>query len=121
MKPSLRLRAQQDINTQDHIEESIRGVDYIFFFTGRRQAHNSPIIELHITSTIIDWNHQRYERKSWYMGHMEGWKKCIENHVRQHLVDLGAGQMLAMRLMQDFQVKQEHYRRWEKYYPNGFH
>ena len=120
MKSSLRKQGQVDNNTQSEIEESIRGVEYSFFYTGRRQATKSPMIELHITSTIKDWAQQTYIRKAWYMGHSEKWKKCIADHVRQHLLDMAAGPMLVMRLMQDFEIIEENFHEWEKYNPTHF-
>ena len=116
MKSPLRLQKKSDHNSQPEIEESIRGVEFSFFYTGRRQAKGSAQIELYITSIITDWNQQQYIRKAWYMGDSKDWKKCIENHVRQHLLDVSAGAMLVMRMMQDFEVKQEHYKPWDKYY-----
>ncbi|WP_156879185.1 hypothetical protein [Salinimicrobium xinjiangense] len=120
MKSQLKLQGKVDLHPQPEIEESIRGVEYDFFYTGKRQALRSPVIELHITSTVCDWAENVYIRKAWYMGHKDQWKQCIEDHVRQHLLDLSAGHMLVMRLMQDFEIGEKHFKEWDKYNPNHF-
>lgn len=119
-QPPLRIQGIVDFNTQSQIEESIKGVEYSFVYTGKRQAPRSAMIELHITSTVTDWAQQRYIRKAWYMGHKDNWKKCIQDHVRQHLIDLQAGHMLVIRMMQDFEINEEHYQKWDKYNPSYF-
>ena len=120
METALRKQGQVDNNTQPEIEESIRGVRHSFVYTGRRQAPKSRMIELHITSTITDWAPQSYTRKLWYMGHSKNCKKCIEDHLRHHLLDMSAGPLLMMRLMQDFEVREEHFQEWERYNPTHF-
>lgn len=54
------------------------------------------------------------------MGHSSGWKNCIEMHIRQHLLDMSTGMQLVIRMMQDFEIKEENFVKWEKYYSNGF-
>lgn len=115
MKTSLRQQGKVDFHPQPEIEDSIRGVEFDYFYTGKRQGSSRIQIELHITSTVRDWNDNVYIRKAWYMGHKDHWKKCIEDHVRQHLLDLSTGPMLVMRMMQDFEVTEDKYKPWDKY------
>lgn len=117
MKSPLRQQEKIDYHPKEEIEESIRGVEYDFFYTGKRQGTGGQI-ELHITSTVRDWAENVYIRKAWYMGHKEKWEDCIKDHVRNHLIDLGTGHMLVMRLIQDFEVAKEKFKPWEKYKPN---
>lgn len=118
--PPLRIQGKVDFNSQPEIEDSIRGVEYSYVYTGKRQAPRSDIIEIHITSTVRDWAQQTYIRKAWYMGHKGHWKKCIQDHIRDHLTDLQTGSMLVMRLMRDFEIKEGNYQTWEKYEPTYF-
>lgn len=120
INPPLKMQGKKDFNTQPEIEDSINGVEYSFVYTGKRQAPKSGMIELHITSTVKDWAQNMYVRKAWYMGHKEDWKKCIQDHVRQHLLDLQAGHMLVMRMMQDFEITEKDYQKWDKYNPSHF-
>ena len=116
----LKQQGKVDFHPQPQIEESIRGVEFDFFYTGKRQGTSSVIIELHITSTVRDWAENVYMRKACYMGHKKQWKKCIEDHVRQHLLDLSTGSMLVMRLMQSFEVTEDKFKPWDKYNPSHF-
>lgn len=100
--PKLCEQGGKDYHPKPEIEESIRGVEYEFFYTGKRLGSGNQI-ELHITSIIRDWEETVFIRKSWYSGNKRTWKKCIEQHVRQHLEDLSTGQMLIMSLMRDFE------------------
>ncbi|WP_423819197.1 hypothetical protein V5739_00370 [Salinimicrobium sp. TIG7-5_MAKvit] len=119
IKSPLRPQGKFDFHPQEEIQESIRGVEYDFFYTGKREGTGGQI-ELHVTSIVRDWAENVYIRKAWYMGHKENWKGCIENHVRTHLLEISAGRMLVMRLMQDFEVTEDKFKPWEKYNPSHF-
>ena len=112
------IQDKVDFHPQPEIEDSIRGVEYDFFYTGKRQAPNSVTIELHITSNVRDWAENVYIRKAWYMGHKDQWKKCLKDHVRQHLTDLGTEPMMVRRMMQDFEVTKDNFKPWDKYNPS---
>lgn len=114
--PPLLERGRKDFHPNPEIEESIRGVEYEFFYTGKRLGSGKQI-ELHVTSMVRDWEENVYIRKSWYSGNKEEWKKCIEEHIRKHLQDLITGYTMIVGLMRDFEIKEEHFRTWEKYEP----
>lgn len=79
--PPLLENGRKDFHPKPEIEESIRGVEYEFFYTGKRMGAGKQI-ELHVTSIVRDWDENVYIRKSWYSGNKEEWKKCIERHIR---------------------------------------
>ena len=112
----LRERGRKDLHPKEAIEESIRGVEFDFYYTGKRLGSGKHI-ELHITSIVRDWEENVYIRKSWYDGNKKNWRACIKNHVRQHLIDLSSGAMLIMHLMRDFEVREEHFKKWTSYNP----
>lgn len=116
----MRLQGQTDHNTKKEIEDSIRGVEYDFFYTGKRQAPKSPVIEIHVTSSITDWADQSYTRKAWYMGHQKTWKECIKNHIKTHLIDIGTEKLLVTRMMRDFEITKDKFINWDKYPPVHF-
>ena len=112
----LRESGRKDFHPKEAIEESIRGVEYDFYYTGKKMGSGKQI-ELHITSIVRDWEENVFIRKSWYHGNRETWKNCIKNHVKQHLTDLSTGRVLVMSLMRDFEIREEHFRKWESYNP----
>lgn len=101
-----------DLHPKEVIEESLRGVEFEYFYTGKRAGGG---IELHVTSIIRDWDENVFIRKSWFKGSKSQWKITITRHIRTHLSDLHIGEMLVMRLMTDFQVSEENFREWDKY------
>lgn len=119
MIPELKEKGRRDFHPKNDIEESIRGVEYEFYYTGKRLG-SSQQVELHVTSVVRDWEENVFIRKSWYSGDKKLWKECLKGHVRQHLEDLCTGRMLIMSLLRDFEVKEEHFREWNKYDPVCF-
>ena len=117
--PPLRVKGKKDYHPKETIEDSIRGVEYDFYYTGKRRGTGKQI-ELHVTSIIRDWEENVFIRKAWYGGNRSTWKDCIREHVRKHLEDLNVGQLLTRRLMQDFEIRDEHFKKWEEYNPVEF-
>ena len=72
----LREAGRKDFHPKEEIEDSIKGVDFDYLYTGRRTG-TSGQIELHVTSIVKDWDQNTYIRKAWYMGNKKGWKDCI--------------------------------------------
>lgn len=101
-----------DLHPKDTIEESLRGVEFDYFYTGKRSSRG---IELHITSVVRDWDENVFIRQSWFKGSKKQWKSTITKHIRSHLSDLHIGEMLVMRLMTDFDVSEDNFREWDKY------
>ncbi len=116
MISELKEKGRNDLHPKESIDESIRGVEYDFFYTGKKLG-SSREIELHITSIVRDWEENVYIRKSWYSGNKEKWRACLKNHIHQHLLDLGTGKTVAAGLLRDFEVKEEHFKLWEEYNP----
>ena len=114
--PPLREIGRKDFHPKKEIEESIKGVEFDYFYTGKRTG-TSGQIELHITSIVRDWDQNTYTRKAWFMGNKERWKDCIRIHIIDHLNDLNTGKMLVMSLMRDFEVSKDNFQEWEKYDP----
>lgn len=114
--PTLVEWGRKDFHPKPEIEESIKGVKVEFFFTGKRLGSGNQI-ELHVTSIVRDWEENLFVRKAWYRGNKQTWRKCIEQHVRNHLEDLATGHMLIMSLMREFEIHEEHFKAWEKYKP----
>lgn len=117
--PPLRESGRKDFYPKPEIEDSFRGVEYEYFYTGKKLGSGKQI-ELHVTSIVRDWEENVYIRKCWYSGNKEDWKKCIKEHIRKHLEDLATGHMLITSLMRDFEIKDEHFRTWENYEPVHF-
>ena len=116
--PPLREQGKKDWHPQPEIVDSIKGVKFDYFYTGKRLGGQQ--IELHITSVVMDWKSISYTRKAWYMGSKKDWKKCIQHHIINHLNDLSTGRMLVMSLIKDFEVTDDKFKTWEKYKPVYF-
>ncbi|NJW51794.1 hypothetical protein [Salinimicrobium oceani] len=111
----LREVQQQNIQPQPEIQESLKGVDFDYFFTGKREGTGGAI-ELHITSIVTDWATNTYSRQSIYRGHKEKWKECIKKHIIYHLQSLNVDAGIIRSMMRYFEVDEEKYRSWERYF-----
>lgn len=105
---------RKEFHPKTAIEESYRGVEFDFYYTGKRLG-TSSLIELHIKSIIRDWEENIFLRKSWYRIEKISWKHIIRSHIFRHLLDLEVDKTIALGLLRDFEVKDEHYREWNKY------
>ena len=56
---------------QPIIQDSIRGVEFDYFYTGRRLGSGSQI-ELHITSTVIDWDNNTLDKLGISVAELDG-------------------------------------------------
>lgn len=104
---------RKDSHPKSVIEDGHRGVEFDFYYTGKRLG--SALIELHITSIIRDWEENIFLRKSWYNTEKVMWKDVIRGHVQKHLLDLGVDKTITRGLLRDFEVREEHFRVWNKY------
>ncbi|GAB2769683.1 hypothetical protein [Salinimicrobium soli] len=114
MKNPLKEQGRTDNHPQPEVEESIRGLEFDYSYTGKRMGGSQ--IELHVTSTIRDWKTLTYIRKSWYLGSKNDWKGCIKNHIIDHLNDLSVGRMMVMSLLREFEVTESNFIPWERYH-----
>ena len=105
---------RKDFHPKPAIEDSHRGVEFDFYYTGKRLG-SGTLLELHITSIIRDWEENIFLRKSWYNTDRKFWKDLIRDHIQRHLLDLGVDNIIALGLLRDFEVKEEHFRAWDKY------
>ena len=115
----LKEAGRRDFHPTEGIKESLRGVSFDYSYTGKREGPSGQI-ELHITSIVTDWQENVFVRKAWFMGHKENWKEVIRTFITKHLEDLGTGNLLIKRMMQEFEVSQGKYLPWEKYRPEYF-
>ena len=113
-KPPLKEEKRKDFCPKEEIEESIRGVEFDYTYTGKRTGR-SGIIELQVTSTVKDWDQNIYIRKALYTRYKTGWKDCIQNHIESHLNDLNTGKDMVRSLMRYFEVTKDHFKEWEYY------
>ena len=116
--PPLLERGRKDLHPKAAIEESIRGVEFDYYYTGKRCGTGNQI-ELHVTSVINDWEDIVYIRKAWYSGNKDSWKECIANHIKIHLQDLSVDSLFIRRSMREFEVSGEKRQDWEKYKRHG--
>lgn len=54
---------QHNQQPQAQIQSSLKGVEFDYFFTGKREGTGGAI-ELHITSIVTDWATNTYTRQS---------------------------------------------------------
>ena len=94
---------------KESINDAMRGVDFDYTFSGERVGKVGQI-ELTVTSIVTDWEKNIYYRTGRYLGHHEGWKKCIKSHIFNHLIDLGIGIMLVRAMLDDFVVDKSHFK-----------
>ena len=113
--PPLKIRGKEDFFPQSITEDSTRGVQFDYFYTGKTLGSGSEI-ELYITSKSLDWDNNVYIRKSWYLGSRTRWKAYIEDHIRNHLNDPSAGGNLVKQLTRYFEVSEEKDKEWEQYH-----
>jgi hypothetical protein len=73
-RSNLKKVGQKNLQPQREIQNSLKGVDFDYFFTGRREG-NGGQIELHITSVVTDWATNTFTRQSIYRGHKEHWRE----------------------------------------------
>ena len=111
----LREVQQQNIQPQTEIQESLKGVDFDYFFAGKREGTGGAI-ELHITSIVTDWATNTYTRQSIYRGHKEKWRECIQTHIINHLKDLNTDPGIVRGMMRYFEVDEEKCISWERYF-----
>lgn len=114
MLANLPERGRTDFHPKSGIEESHRGVEFDFYYTGRRLGSGN-LIELHVTTIIRDWEENIFLRKSWYSIDKNSWKDLICGHIRRHLIDLGVDKTIVLGLLRDFEIKEDHFRRWNEY------
>ena len=86
--PSLLLKSKKDISSQSQIEDALRGLEYSYFYNGKRLGY-SDSIELNVTTVIMDADENLYLRSCNYSGQKDIWKEVIKNQLIQHLKDLG--------------------------------
>jgi hypothetical protein len=106
---------QRNQQLKPKIEDSLKGVDFDYFFTGKRMGTGGEI-ELHITSVVTDWATNTYTRKSIYRGHKGRWKECIEQHILSHLKDLNSDLGIVKAMMRYFEVDRGKFKSWERHH-----
>lgn len=116
MNTPLREIGRVDHHPQVAIKDGMAGVEFDYYFTGKRMGTNGQI-ELSVTSIIKDSDNNIYYRTCRYLGHKEGWKKCIKSHIFKHLQDLGVGIMLVRAMTADFEADKRKYKNVEKEKP----
>lgn len=114
-RSDLKEVGQKNLQPQLEIQESLKGVEFDYFFTGKREGSGGHI-ELHITSIVADWETNTYTRQSIYRGHKENWIACIEKHIISHLKDLNTDPGIIRGMMRYFEVDNEKYKNWERYF-----
>lgn len=97
---------QQNQQPQSEIQDSSKGVEFDYFFTGKREETGGAI-ELHITSIDTDWATNTYTRQSIYQGHKEKWRAFIVKHIINHLKDLNTDPGIVRAMMRYFEVDTE--------------
>lgn len=112
----LREQGRKDSHQNPSIENSIKGVHFDYYFTGRREGHSGQI-ELHLTSVVTDWQENVYIRKAWFIGYKRGWKNTVRDFLLEHMDDLNTGIQLIQALLRDFEIDNAKYVAWEKYEP----
>ena len=111
----LREVQQQNIQPRSEILDCLKGVDFHYFFTGKRMGTGGEI-ELYITSNIIDWETNTFTRQSIYRGHKEKWRECIKKHITRHLQSLNVDAGIIRSMMRYFEVDEEKCMNWERYF-----
>ena len=114
MPNPLREAGRKDHQPKSGIEDSLKGVKFDYYFTGKRVGPSGQI-ELHITSVVTDWQENVYVRRAWFMGHKKGWKEVIRLFILNHLDDLSTGIQLIKAMLRDFEVNNEKFVPWERY------
>lgn len=112
----LREAGRQDFHPKPGIEDSLNGVSFDYYYTGKRNGPSGQI-ELHITSIVTDWQENVYVRKAWFMGHKHNWKEVVRCFLREHMDDLDTGIQLIKAKLRDFEVSKEKFVPWERYNP----
>lgn len=101
MKTQLREIGKVDHHPIPGIKDGMKGVEFDYYYTGEHVGSKGQI-ELSVTSIVTDWENNIFYRTSRYLGHHEGWKRCIRSHIIKHLTDLGVGVMLVRAMTDHF-------------------
>ena len=115
----LRESGRKDFHPRAGIVDSLNGVSFDYYYTGKRLGPSGQI-ELHLTSVVTDWQENVYVRKAWFMGHKNGWKEVVRRFLLQHLDDLDTGIQLIKAMLRDFEVSREKFVPWEQYEPEYY-
>jgi len=113
-KPPLLLKSKKDTSTQSQIEDALKGLEYSYFYNGKRMG-NSDNIELNVTTVIMDANENLYLRTCNYSGQKNTWKEVIKDQLIRHLKDLGVENGLIRSETRYFEVSPEQHLPIEKY------
>jgi hypothetical protein len=112
--PPLLLKSKKDISSQSHIEDALKGLEHSYFYNGKRLG-NSNIIELNVTTVIMDADENLYLRSCNYSGQKYTWKTVIKEQLIKHLKDLGVEYGLVNSETRYFEVSPEQHLPIEKY------
>ncbi|HSP83278.1 MAG TPA: hypothetical protein VLN72_06065 [Gillisia sp.] len=99
----LREIGRVDHQSQNCIKDGMKGVTFDYQNTGKRIGQKGQIA-LSVTSIVTDWEKNIFYRTCRYLGHHEGWKRCIRSHIIKHLTYLGVGIMQVRAMTGDFEA-----------------
>jgi len=111
LKTQLREIGRVDHHPHEDIHDSMKGLTFDYHFSGQRVGSVGQI-ELSIASILNDWDNNIYYRTCRYLGHHDGWKIKVRDHIFQHLTDLGVGIMLVRAIIDNFRVDKSKHREW---------
>lgn len=112
--PPLILRKQADVNSKLQIEDSLKGFDFSYFYTGKRLGHSNNI-DLEVSTLIIDSEENQFLRSCLYTGQKEKWKEVIKQQLIKQLQDIGVEPGFIKSETRYFDVSKDHYLSIEKY------
>lgn len=112
--PPLLLKSTNDINSRFQIDDALKGLEYSYFYTGKRLGQ-SNIIDLEVSTLIMDADENQFLRSCLYSGQKDTWKNVIKEQIKQHLIDIGVEEGFVRGETRYFNVSKDYHLPPEKY------
>ncbi|WP_289024348.1 hypothetical protein [uncultured Salegentibacter sp.] len=110
MKPytsPLRKGNCQDLFSAESVQNDLAEFTFDYRFSGTRRGE---VIDFFVFTWVIDSDENIFIRYCSYMGNSEGWKKVIEDQIKQLMGDINIGSGFIKGSLRFFNVDNNHHR-----------
>ncbi len=115
-KPPLRQTKKTDYFQAERIQNELMDFQFDYFYSGKIIGHRKTgLIELFITTYLIDDQENLFIRYATYSGNGKKWREAIENQIRQLMYDCDISKQIANGQLRFFEVDQSKQLNIEQY------